>query len=145
MSRPLCWPPGLHLARSVSFSDFSVHPLVGMMYHDIPPWSGPTCRISFPGIGEGTSHPMLNKMLKDKVPMKTYCFADEESFVPDHFAYVLEHVPDLQEAQSYMEKRGIKKGLDRMAFHMFNSIIPLKTYNCQKLFTKAPSESGHVT
>jgi hypothetical protein len=88
---------------------------------------------------------MLNKMLKDKVPMKTYCFADEESFVPDHFAYVLEHVPDLQEAQSYMEKRGIKKGLDRMAFHMFNSIIPLKTYNCQKLFTKAPSESGHVT
>ena len=85
---------------------------------------------------------MLNKMLKDKVPMKTYCFADEESFVPDHFAYVLEHVPDLQEAQSYMEKRGIKKGLDRMAFHMFNSIIPLKTYNCQKLFTKARRKVG---
>lgn len=101
------------------------------------------CHVPFAGIGEGTSHPMLNKMLKDKVPMKTYCFADEESFVPDHFAYVLEHVPDLQEAQSYMEKRGIKKGLDRMAFHMFNSIIPLKTYNCQKLFTKGTT-AGHL-
>ena len=37
MSRPFCWPLGLHLARSVSFSDFSVHPLVGMMYHDWGP------------------------------------------------------------------------------------------------------------
>ena len=92
--------------------------------------------ICFSGIGEGTSHPMLNKLVKDKVPMKTYCFADEESFVPDHFAYVLEHVADLEEAQNYLEQRGIKKGLDRMAFHMFNSIIPLKSYNCQKLFTK---------
>lgn len=86
---------------------------------------------------------MLNELVKQKVEMKTYCFADEESFVPDHFAYVLEHVSDLKEAQTYMEKRGIQKGLDRMAFHMFNSIIPLKNYNCEKLFTKADVSAWH--
>lgn len=101
------------------------------------------CHVPFAGIGEGTSHPMLNELLKQKVEMKTYCFADEESFVPDHFAYVLEHVSDLKEAQTYMEKRGIQKGLDRMAFHMFNSIIPLKNYNCEKLFTKADVSAWH--
>ena len=37
------------------------------------------------------THNSLNVLIQ--VPMKTYCFADEESFVPDHFAYVLEHVP----------------------------------------------------
>eukprot|EP00439_Symbiodinium_sp_Y106_P019477 s1468_g2.t1 len=94
------------------------------------------CHIPFAGIGEGTSHPMLNQLYKNKVSMKTYCFADEESFVPDHFAYVLEHVPDLEKAYRYLEERNIKRGLDRMAFHMFNSIIPFKNYNCKKLFTK---------
>ena len=101
------------------------------------------CHVPFAGIGEGTSHPMLNELVKQKVEMKTYCFADEESFVPDHFAYVLEHVSDLKEALTYMEKRGIQKGLDRMAFHMFNSIIPLKNYNCEKLFTKADVSAWH--
>ena len=80
---------------------------------------------------------MLNKLLQQGLPMKTYCFADEESFVPDHFAYVLEHVPNLKEAQAYLEERHIKNGLGRMAFHMFNSIIPLKSYDCKKLFTQA--------
>ncbi|CAE7384573.1 unnamed protein product [Symbiodinium natans] len=94
------------------------------------------CHIPFAGIGEGTSHPMLNQLHKNKVDMKTYCFADDESFVPDHFAYVLEHVPDLDQAIKYLEERNIKHGLDRMAFHMFNSIIPFKKYSCKKLFTK---------
>ncbi|CAJ1435898.1 unnamed protein product, partial [Effrenium voratum] len=101
------------------------------------------CHIPFAGIGEGTSHPMLNSLIKQKVPMKTYCFADEDSFVPDHFAYVLEHVNDLKKANQYLEERNIKKGLDRMAFHMFNSIIPFKTFSCKKLFTQG-STVGHL-
>lgn len=92
------------------------------------------CHIPFAGIGEGTSHPMLKELLKKQTPLKTYCFGNEESFVPDHFAYVLEHVPDLKKAIRYLEDRQIRKGLDRLAFHMFNSIIPFKTFSCKKLF-----------
>lgn len=101
------------------------------------------CHIPFAGIGEGTSHPVLNSMLSQKPLLKTYCFADEDSFVPDHFAYVLEHVSDLKKALAYLKERQINKGLDRMAFHMFNSIIPLKTYDCKKLFTEGTTV-GHL-
>ena len=34
---------------------------------------------------------------------ETFCFADEWSFVPDHFAYSVEHIPSKAEALKYME------------------------------------------
>jgi len=101
------------------------------------------CHIPFAGIGEGASHPMLNDLLRKQVPLTTYCFGNEESFVPDHFAYVLEHVPDVKKAIKYLEDRRIKRGLDRLAFHMFNSIIPFKTFSCKKLFSPKTTV-GHL-
>ena len=70
---------------------------------------------------------------------ETFCFADEWTFVPDHFAYSVEHIPSKDEALKYMtvtwqyleclvrevsmssmasacfsiEDKGIKKPLDR--------------------------------
>ena len=34
---------------------------------------------------------------------ETFCFADEWTFVPDHFAYSVEHIPAKAEAVKYME------------------------------------------
>lgn len=34
---------------------------------------------------------------------ETFCFADEWTFVPDHFAYSVEHIPSKVEALKYME------------------------------------------
>lgn len=33
---------------------------------------------------------------------ETFCFADEWTFVPDHFAYSVEHIPSKDEALKYM-------------------------------------------
>ena len=95
------------------------------------------CHIPFAGIGEGTTHKVMAQLLEDETPMKTYCFADEEAFVPTKFAYVLQHVTNLTEATQLLESNGVKKGLDRMAFHLFNSITSLAKYDCKTLFAEA--------
>ncbi|CAE8619214.1 unnamed protein product, partial [Polarella glacialis] len=92
------------------------------------------CHIPFAGLGEGTSHAVLNIMRSARVPFTSYCFVDEQAFVPDHFAYVLEHVSDLKEAEKYLTERNIHRGFDRLAFHLFNSILPFKHFDCKKLF-----------
>ena len=38
---------------------------------------------------------------------KTFCFADEWTFVPDHFAYSVEHIPSKAEALKYMEEASL--------------------------------------
>ena len=101
------------------------------------------CHIPWGGIGEGTTHKVMAQLLKDETPMKTYCFADEEAFVPSMFRYVLEHVTNLTAATHLLESHGIKKGLDRMAFHLFNSIMPFSKHDCKTLFAEGTTV-GHL-
>ena len=95
------------------------------------------CHIPFGAIGEGTTHKVMAQLQADETPMKTYCFADEEAFVPTKFAYVLQHITNVTEATHLMERFGVKNGLDRMAFHLFNSIMPLSKHDCKTLFAEA--------
>jgi len=96
--------------------------------------SGKKCNVPWAGLGEGVSHPAYNELLKGGDIFETFCFADEFSFVPDHFAYALEHIPAKDAAIKYMEDRGIKKSLDRLVYHLFNAITPLHKMKCGALF-----------
>ena len=101
------------------------------------------CHIPFGAIGEGTTHKVMAQLQADETPMKTYCFADEEAFVPTKFAYVLQHITNVTEATHLMERFGVKNGLDRMAFHLFNSIMPLSKHDCKTLFAEGTTV-GHL-
>lgn len=45
---------------------------------------------------------MWKKVEKPGDIFETFCFADEWTFVPDHFAYSVEHIPSKDEALKYM-------------------------------------------
>jgi len=95
---------------------------------------GKKCNVPWAGLGEGVSHPAYNELLNKGDIFETFCFADEFSFVPDHFAYALEHIPAKDAAVKYIEERGIKKALDRLVYHLFNAITPLHKMKCGALF-----------
>ncbi|CAK9046258.1 C3H1-type domain-containing protein [Durusdinium trenchii] len=92
-----------------------------------------TCSVPWASLGEGVSHPAFNELLRTGEIFETFCFADEWTFVPDHFAYSVEHIPSKAEALKYMEDRGIRKPLDRIVYHLFNAITPLKSWKCMTL------------
>eukprot|EP00435_Cladocopium_sp_Y103_P062211 s313_g23.t2 len=91
------------------------------------------CNVPWASLGEGVSHPAYNDLLRTGDIFETFCFADEWTFVPDHFAYSVEHIPSKDEALKYMTERGIQKPLDRIVYHLFNAITPLKTWKCMAL------------
>ncbi|CAE7382382.1 unnamed protein product [Symbiodinium necroappetens] len=57
------------------------------------------CTVPWAALGEGVTHPAFNELLKTGEIFETFCFADEWSFVPDHFAYSVEHIPSKDTAE----------------------------------------------
>eukprot|EP00439_Symbiodinium_sp_Y106_P037988 s2471_g4.t1 len=57
------------------------------------------CTVPWAALGEGVTHPAFNELLKTGEIFETFCFADEWSFVPDHFAYSVEHIPSKDNAR----------------------------------------------
>eukprot|EP00913_Durusdinium_trenchii_P011749 g11035.t1 len=45
-----------------------------------------TCSVPWASLEEGVSHPAFNELLRTGEIFETFCFADEWTFVPDHFA-----------------------------------------------------------
>ncbi|CAE7383688.1 unnamed protein product, partial [Symbiodinium microadriaticum] len=91
------------------------------------------CTVPWAALGEGVTHPAFNELLKTGEIFETFCFADEWSFVPDHFAYSVEHIPSKDEALKYMVDRNIPQPLDRIVYHLFNAITPLHKFKCATL------------
>ncbi|CAE8622458.1 unnamed protein product, partial [Polarella glacialis] len=92
------------------------------------------CNVPWAGIGEGVSHKVLDQLLLQGEVFDTFCFADDFTFVPEHFAYALEHIPSKTAAVKYMEDKGIQHPMDRIVYHMFNAITGWSKMKCWPLF-----------
>jgi hypothetical protein len=98
---------------------------------------GKQCFVSWAAIGEKVSHPVFEDWEKNS-DGKTHCFKREQSFNPDWMRIVLEkrnkNVPD---AMRFLEEKKVPKPMDRMMYHLFNSLWPIQTFTCKQFFDES--------
>jgi len=87
------------------------------------------CHIPWTQLGEGIAHPVLKGMS----PVSTYCFKDEESFVPPNWGTVLTEHRQIDDAMSFWAAKGVKNAMNRSGYHLFNSVTGLSGLNNSQL------------
>merc|ERR1712232_1146784 len=65
---------------------------------------------------------------------KVFCFGGQESFVPKDLVQVLTKRQQLKDAMTYWESHREGKPLDRIAYHLFNSNVPVGSMTRAQLF-----------
>lgn len=91
------------------------------------------CHIPWGGLGEGISHPVFESLMK-KQPFETRCFNGDDSFLPDGFTDVLDHVKLFKDAEVEFKKRSVERPFDRQLYHFFNALFHMEQYSCEHLF-----------
>eukprot|EP00931_Biecheleriopsis_adriatica_P028350 TRINITY_DN16910_c0_g3_i1.p1 TRINITY_DN16910_c0_g3~~TRINITY_DN16910_c0_g3_i1.p1 ORF type:complete len:439 (+),score=79.55 TRINITY_DN16910_c0_g3_i1:188-1318(+) len=96
-----------------------------------------SCRISWAGLGERVSHPVYDKMVKEKKPFKSFCYTEEsgESFDPEGLGTVLFAKYWTNSSEDWwFNVQKAKKPEDRIAYHLFNNAGFNSLYSDSALF-----------
>ena len=105
------------------------------------------CHIPWAGIGEGISHPVVQKLMKEvraqKAKVRTFCFEGDDSFVPNYFLEILEKTPNLQDAETAFKRQGVRKASKRIMYHLFASLGFGSNHDGANLFD-ASTFIGHL-
>jgi hypothetical protein len=99
---------------------------------------GEKCHIPWGGIGEGASHPVFLDWEKNDQDGKSYCFMQDRGFNPDHLMNVMEHRnQNVPEAIKFWNENSVPKPMDRMMYHLFNSLWGISSFSCKQFFDES--------
>jgi len=90
------------------------------------------CHVPWARLGEGVAHPVMRKFLRRAERPKTFCFGGENSFAPDKVEGIFSKNMAVKDALETWKE--VPKPLDRIMYHMFNSMYGLSDFTQSELF-----------